>query len=29
MRFGGPNDPALVLDPSDADVRYILMPLRV
>jgi DNA polymerase-3 subunit beta len=29
MRFGGPNDPALVLDPGDADVRYILMPLRV
>jgi DNA polymerase III subunit beta len=29
MRFGGPNDPALVLDPADADVRYILMPLRV
>jgi DNA polymerase-3 subunit beta len=29
LRFGGPNDPALVLDPADADVRYILMPLRV
>jgi DNA polymerase-3 subunit beta len=29
LRFGGPNDPALVLDPVDADVRYILMPLRV
>ena len=29
LRFGGPNDPALVLDPGDADVRYILMPLRV
>ena len=29
MRFGGPNDPALVLDPGDADVQYILMPLRV
>lgn len=29
MRFGGPNDPALVLDPADIDVRYILMPLRV
>ena len=29
MRFGGPNDPALVLDPADGDVRYILMPLRV
>jgi len=29
LRFGGPNDPALVLDPADADVQYILMPLRV
>ena len=29
FRFGGPNDPALVLDPVDADVRYVLMPLRV
>jgi DNA polymerase-3 subunit beta len=29
FRFGGPNDPALVLDPTDADVRYVLMPLRV
>lgn len=29
LRFGGPNDPALMLDPSDADVQYILMPLRV
>jgi len=29
LRFGGPNDPALVLDPTDADVQYILMPLRV
>src|SRR5687767_12395962 len=29
LRFGGPNDPALVLDPGDADVQYILMPLRV
>jgi len=29
MRFGGPNDPALVLDPADPDVQYILMPLRV
>ena len=29
LRFGGPNDPALVLDPQDADVQYILMPLRV
>ena len=29
LRFGGPNDPALVLDPLDADVRYVLMPLRV
>ena len=29
LRFGGPNDPALVLDPSDAGVQYILMPLRV
>jgi DNA polymerase-3 subunit beta len=29
LRFGGPNDPALVLDPADPDVRYILMPLRV
>ena len=29
FRFGGPNDPALVLDPMDADVQYVLMPLRV
>jgi len=29
LRFGGPNDPALVLDPVDPDVRYVLMPLRV
>ena len=29
LRFGGPNDPALVLDPADASVQYILMPLRV
>ena len=29
FRFGGPNDPALVLDPQDADVQYVLMPLRV
>src|ERR1700744_5927763 len=29
LRFGGPNDPALVLDPQDVDVQYILMPLRV
>lgn len=29
LRFGGPNDAALVLDPLDADVRYVLMPLRV
>ena len=29
LRFGGPNDPALVLDPGDAAVQYILMPLRV
>jgi DNA polymerase-3 subunit beta len=29
FRFGGPNDPALVLDPGDADVQYVLMPLRV
>ncbi len=29
LRFGGPNDPALVLDPGDAEVQYILMPLRV
>jgi DNA polymerase-3 subunit beta len=29
LKFGGPNDPALVLDPGDADVQYILMPLRV
>jgi DNA polymerase-3 subunit beta len=29
FRFGGPNDPALVLDPLDGDVRYVLMPLRV
>jgi DNA polymerase-3 subunit beta len=29
LRFGGPNDPALVLDPADQDVQYILMPLRV
>jgi DNA polymerase-3 subunit beta len=29
FRFGGPNDPALLLDPTDPDVRYVLMPLRV
>jgi DNA polymerase-3 subunit beta len=29
LRFGGPNDPALVLDPADGLVQYILMPLRV
>ena len=29
FRFGGPNDPALVLDPADGEVQYILMPLRV
>src|SRR6201991_4677053 len=29
FRFGGPNDPALVLDPVDNDVQYVLMPLRV
>ena len=29
LRFGGPNDPALVLDPADGMVQYILMPLRV
>ena len=29
LRFGGPNDPALILDPADASVQYILMPLRV
>jgi DNA polymerase-3 subunit beta len=29
FRFGGPNDPALVLDPLDGDVQYVLMPLRV
>ena len=29
FRFGGPNDPALVLDPTDPDVQYVLMPLRV
>lgn len=29
FRFGGPNDPALVLDPTDGDVQYVLMPLRV
>jgi DNA polymerase III subunit beta len=29
FRFGGPNDPALVLDPKDPDVQYVLMPLRV
>ncbi|HMP62115.1 MAG TPA: DNA polymerase III subunit beta [Phenylobacterium sp.] len=29
FRFGGPNDPALVLDPGDGDVQYVLMPLRV
>ena len=27
--FDPENDPALVLDPQDADVQYILMPLRV
>jgi DNA polymerase-3 subunit beta len=29
FRFSDPDSPTLVLDPADADVRYVLMPLRV
>ena len=29
MRFADPASPTLVLDPSDAGVQYVLMPLRV
>jgi DNA polymerase-3 subunit beta len=29
FRFSDPFAPALVLDPADADVQYVLMPLRV
>ncbi len=29
MRFADPSSPTLVLDPGDAGVRYVLMPLRV
>ena len=29
FRFSDPGSPTLVLDPADADVRYVLMPLRV
>jgi len=25
LRFGGPNDPALVLDPADVDMRCLLI----
>lgn len=29
FRFADPSSPTLVLDPSDAGVQYVLMPLRV
>ena len=29
LRFADPASPTLVLDPADAGVRYVLMPLRV
>ena len=29
FRFADPGSPTLVLDPSDPDVQYVLMPLRV
>ena len=29
FRFADPASPTLVIDPSDAGVRYVLMPLRV
>ena len=29
LRFADPASPTLVLDPTDAGVRYVLMPLRV
>jgi DNA polymerase-3 subunit beta len=29
FRFSDPDSPTLVIDPADADVRYVLMPLRV
>jgi DNA polymerase-3 subunit beta len=29
LRFADPGSPTLVLDPGDAGVRYVLMPLRV
>jgi DNA polymerase-3 subunit beta len=29
LRFADPGSPTLVLDPTDAGVRYVLMPLRV
>ena len=29
FRFADPASPTLVLDPADAGVRYVLMPLRV
>ena len=29
LRFADPASPTLVLDPTDAGVKYVLMPLRV
>ncbi len=29
LRFADPSSPTLVIDPSDAGVQYVLMPLRV
>jgi len=29
FRFATPGDPTLMLDPTDPDVQYVLMPLRV
>ena len=29
FRFADPASPTLVLDPTDAGVKYVLMPLRV
>ena len=29
FRFAGPDDPALLLDPGDAGVQYVLVPMRM
>lgn len=29
FRFAGPDDPALLLDPADAGVQYVLVPMRM